>query len=252
MNTPHTSQGTTHVSEASVEKITGIALEKVPGIHALGGTVERAFSFVLKLVNRSQAMKQGVTASYERGQICLSITLLVAHGFPPNTVAREAGQTVLTEVERLTGVPVARVAIEVLDIAEAAEQQIHSRSTEIPQETEKTVDTRVLITYAPKVFEEVTARAIAPTYGVTANQVKVRVNKRPQGLAISANAPIHQQVLNHSLAPEAGSEALTRAINDHIANTSPKITEQIQRALATPIKSLHFEISEVLSAQGGA
>lgn len=250
MNPLHTSQGSTHVSESVVEQVAGIALERVPGIHALGGTVERTFGFLLKIINLAPSIKQGVTAAYEHGQLTLHLALVVAPEYSPYSVAGTAGNCVIDEVERLTGIPVARIEVEVLDVADskdedASRQDAPSHSPADPQAGEVTVDERVLITCSSGTMQQVVAGIVAPVYGVAAAQVKVRVTERGEGLGLVVRTALSQQVLGESLELEEGSEALTRAIDDHVKQTSPGISRSVQQHLGQPVDSLEFEITRV-------
>jgi len=112
-----TEHGQTSIADSVVEKIAGLAAREVSGVHAMGGGAGRAFGAIRdKLPGQSQSISQGVTVEVGERQAAVDLTLVVEYGVSIVDVANAVRQNVIRRVERMTGLEVTEVNIDVNDL----------------------------------------------------------------------------------------------------------------------------------------
>lgn len=98
-----------------VAKIVGIALEEVPGIHALGAGAARAIGNLREKVGQKD-FTQGIKVEVGQIQVAVDITLVVEYPHPLQNVAAQARTATYASVEDLVGMEVTEVNIVITDI----------------------------------------------------------------------------------------------------------------------------------------
>ncbi|QKV73914.1 Asp23/Gls24 family envelope stress response protein [Amycolatopsis sp. Hca4] len=125
-----TAQGATTIADTVVQKIAGLATREVAGVHALGGGVSRAFSAIRERIpGASASAGQGVSVEVGEKQAAVDLQIVVEYGVSIADVARSVRRTVITGVERMTGLEVVEVNIAVGDLRLPGEDEGESADT---------------------------------------------------------------------------------------------------------------------------
>ncbi|MEV7341142.1 Asp23/Gls24 family envelope stress response protein [Streptomyces sp. NPDC093544] len=130
---PPGTRGRTTIADGVVEKIAGIAVREVPGIHALGGGFTRTMGAVRDRVPGGHAgVGPGVKAEVGEKQTAIDLQVVVEYGTSIADVAAEVRENVIAAVERMTGLEVVEVNIAVNDVhlpdedtPETGEDRVH-------------------------------------------------------------------------------------------------------------------------------
>jgi len=110
-----TSQGRTTIADGVVSKIAGIATREVDGVHDLGGGAARAVGAVReRLGGRSHG--QGVSVEVGERQAAVDVSVVVEYGTAIADVADGIRRNVIRSIERMTGLEVTEVNVDVSDI----------------------------------------------------------------------------------------------------------------------------------------
>lgn len=99
-------QGTTHIEDAVVAKIAGLATREVSGVHALGGQ------------SRGAAIQasQGVVVEVGQSETAVDISIVAEYGVAIHELATVIRRNVKSAIESMTGLSVTEVNITVHDI----------------------------------------------------------------------------------------------------------------------------------------
>ncbi len=114
-----TAQGQTTIADSVVSKIAGIAAREVSGVHALGGGsgTAKAFSAVRERIpGASQTVGQGVSVEVGELQTAIDLDVVVEFGVAIADLAQGIRRNVISSVERMTGLEVTEVNVNVNDI----------------------------------------------------------------------------------------------------------------------------------------
>ncbi|GAC1328623.1 MAG: hypothetical protein NVSMB13_15830 [Mycobacteriales bacterium] len=113
-----TQQGKTSISDSVVQKIAGIAAREVSGVHNLGGGSARAFGALKERIPGSSgpSITQGVSVEVGERQAAVDIQIVVEYGVSIADLAQSIRKNVVTTVERMTGLQVTEVNVNVDDI----------------------------------------------------------------------------------------------------------------------------------------
>lgn len=112
-----TSQGTTSIADQVVSKIAGIAVQDVTGVHALGGGAARAIGSLRERIPGSKVNhSQGITVEVGERQAAVDVVLIAEYGVAIADLATGVRRSVISSVERMTGLQVTEVNIEVIDV----------------------------------------------------------------------------------------------------------------------------------------
>ena len=108
--------GKTTVADTVVATIAGIAARDVEGVHAMGGGGARAVGAVRDRVSRSQDHTRGVKVEVGEEQAALDLDIVVVYGVHIADAAADIRSAVTSAVERMTGLEVVEININVRDV----------------------------------------------------------------------------------------------------------------------------------------
>lgn len=110
-------RGRTTIADSVVEKIAGMATREVPGIHSLGSGMARTLGAVTDKVPGSRpSVSRGVKVEVGERQAAVDLDVIVEYGFAIVDIAADVRTSVITAVERMTGLEVVEVNIAVNDV----------------------------------------------------------------------------------------------------------------------------------------
>ncbi|MFI8090762.1 Asp23/Gls24 family envelope stress response protein [Streptomyces sp. NPDC086080] len=116
-DTPPGMRGNTTVADTVVAKIAGTAAREIPEIHNLGGGTARAFGAVRERVpGGGSSATQGVGVEVGERQAAVDLRVVVEYGASITDTAGDVRANVIEAVERMTGLEVVEVDIEVDDV----------------------------------------------------------------------------------------------------------------------------------------
>ncbi len=117
-----TEQGRTTIADAVVAKIAGIAAREVSGVHALGGGTARAVGALRERIPGGRTNNaQGVAVEVGEREAAIDLQLVADYGVSVADLAAGIRRNVISAVERMTGLVVTEVNIEVQDVFLASE-----------------------------------------------------------------------------------------------------------------------------------
>ena len=112
-----TTQGTTSIADQVVSKIAGIATREISGVHALGGGAARTIGSLRERIPGAKTnVSQGVSVEVGEKQAAVDITLVAEYGVAIADLAAGVRRNVIASVERMTGLDVTEVNVEVVDV----------------------------------------------------------------------------------------------------------------------------------------
>jgi len=112
-----TSEGRTTIADTVVSKIAGIAAREVTGVHALGGGAARAVGAIRERIPGSSTNhSQGVSVEVGERQAAIDVQLVAEYGVSLSDLASGIRRNVIASLERMTGLEVTEVNIEIQDI----------------------------------------------------------------------------------------------------------------------------------------
>ncbi|MER7008514.1 Asp23/Gls24 family envelope stress response protein [Dactylosporangium sp. NPDC000555] len=126
-----TEEGKISVAEGVVQKIAGIACREIGGVHAMGTGGSRAFGAIRERVpgSRGPNVAQGVGVEVGETEAAVDLDIVVEYGVSIADLGRGIQRNVKQTVERMTGLEVVEVNINVDDVhlPESGEAQEESR-----------------------------------------------------------------------------------------------------------------------------
>lgn len=109
--------GTTVIADGVVSKIAGIAAREVSGVHDIGGGAERAFGSIRERIpGGSTNYSQGVSVEVGAEEAAVDVEIVAEYGVAISDVAAAVRRNVIGSVERMTGLRVIEVNINVNDV----------------------------------------------------------------------------------------------------------------------------------------
>jgi uncharacterized alkaline shock family protein YloU len=112
-----TSRGTTTISDVVVSKIAGIATREMNGVHAMGSGTSRAFGAIRERIPGSTTnQSQGVQVEVGERQAAVDLAIVAEYGVAITDLAEGIRRNVINAVERMTGLEVTEVNIDVVDV----------------------------------------------------------------------------------------------------------------------------------------
>jgi uncharacterized alkaline shock family protein YloU len=112
-----TGQGRTAIADVVVQKIAGIAASDVSGVYKLGGGTARALGAVRERIpGAGRSSSQGVAVEVGERQAAVDLDLVVEYGVSVPDLARAVRRNVIGSIERMTGLEVTEVNIDVDDV----------------------------------------------------------------------------------------------------------------------------------------
>lgn len=110
-------QGRTTVADTVVSKIAGIAAREITGVHALGGGASRAVGAIRERIPGSSTNHgQGISVEVGEKEAAIDIQLVAEYGVAISDLAAGIRTNVINAVERMVGLRVVEVNIEVQDV----------------------------------------------------------------------------------------------------------------------------------------
>lgn len=123
-----TARGRTTIADNVVVKIAGMAAREVAGVHAMGGGMSRSLGAVRDRVpGGGMPATRGVKAEVGEIQAALDLQLVVEYGVSVVDVASDVRQNVIAAVERMTGLEVVEVNIDIDDVKLPDEEEEEPR-----------------------------------------------------------------------------------------------------------------------------
>lgn len=113
-----TSDGRTTIADTVVAKIAGIATREVSGVYELGGGAARRAVGALRerIPGSSTNHSQGISVEVGERQAAIDIQLVAEYGVSIADLASGIRRNVIASIERMTGLDVTEVNIEVQDV----------------------------------------------------------------------------------------------------------------------------------------
>ncbi|WP_240999702.1 Asp23/Gls24 family envelope stress response protein [Streptomyces sp. Tu 4128] len=110
--------GRTTIADVVAAKIAGMAAREVPGIHHLGSGMTRAIGGVRdRMPGGRTSVTRGVSVEVGERQAAVDLDVVTDYGYPIAEVAAETRAEVIATLERMTGLEVVEVNIDVNDVA---------------------------------------------------------------------------------------------------------------------------------------
>lgn len=127
-----TQDGKISVAESVVQKIAGVACREVSGVHAMGASASRTFGSIRERIPGSSGtnVAQGVGVEVGETQAAVDLDIVVEYGVGIAELGRSIQRNVKQAIERMTGLDVVEVNINVDDVhlpADDAEPDSPSR-----------------------------------------------------------------------------------------------------------------------------
>ncbi|MEP7022437.1 MAG: Asp23/Gls24 family envelope stress response protein [Actinomycetota bacterium] len=121
------------VAQGVVQKIAGIACREVSGVHAMGASTSRTFGAIRERIPGSSGpnVAQGVGVEVGETEAAIDLDIVVEYGVSIADLGKSIQRNVKMAVERMTGLEVVEVNINVDDLYmpadDAADQDAPSR-----------------------------------------------------------------------------------------------------------------------------
>ncbi|MEV0775480.1 Asp23/Gls24 family envelope stress response protein [Streptomyces sp. NPDC050428] len=112
----HEVKGTTTISDSVVASIAGIATRDAVGVYAMGGGFTRTLGAARDMMARSDDVTRGVKVEVGEKQTAVDVDVVVEYGYPITRTTEDIRTGVSEAVESMTGLEVAEVNIDVLDV----------------------------------------------------------------------------------------------------------------------------------------
>jgi len=126
-----TDEGKISVAQGVVQKIAGIACREVSGVHSMGTGGTRAFGALRERIPGSTGanVAQGVGVEVGETQAAVDLDIVVEYGVSIAELGRSIQRNVKNSIERMTGLEVVEVNVNVDDVylPESGEQPSESR-----------------------------------------------------------------------------------------------------------------------------
>jgi uncharacterized alkaline shock family protein YloU len=112
-----TDEGTTTIADGVVSKIAGIAAREVVGVHDVGGGASRAFGSIRERIPGSTTnYSQGVSVEVGTEEAAIDLEIVAEYGVAISDVAQSVRRNVISSIERMTGLRVTEVNVNVNDV----------------------------------------------------------------------------------------------------------------------------------------
>ena len=110
--------GKVTIAQGVVQKIAGIACREISGVHAMGASTSRAFGAVRERIPGSSGpnVAQGVGVEVGETEAAIDLDIVVEYGVSISDLGRSIQRNVKQAVERMTGLSVVEVNINVDDL----------------------------------------------------------------------------------------------------------------------------------------
>lgn len=123
--------GKTTIADSVVAVIAGIAAREVDGVHTMGGGASRAMGAVRDTVSRSTDFTRGVKVEVGEKQTAVDLDIVVLYGTEIADAAAQIRSHVANAVERMTGLEVVEINLNVRDVYIPGEDTGEERETRV-------------------------------------------------------------------------------------------------------------------------
>lgn len=131
---PAAEHGKTSIAEAVVTKIAGLAAREVSGVYKLGGSAARAVGTIRERIPGTRSsVGQGVSVEVGERQAAVDLDVMVEYGVDILELAKAIRRNVSSSIERMTGLEVTEVNINVDDIHLPDEEDEHGEQDDKPR-----------------------------------------------------------------------------------------------------------------------
>jgi uncharacterized alkaline shock family protein YloU len=114
-STPTDEGGTTVIVDTVIAKVAALAVLEVPGVYALGGTVERVMGAVRGAFGDTEH-GQGVSVEVGETQVAADVSLVAEYPVPLQKVADDVRASVYKTIQELVGMQVTEVNVTITDV----------------------------------------------------------------------------------------------------------------------------------------
>jgi uncharacterized alkaline shock family protein YloU len=113
-----TDMGTTHISEAVVAKVAGMATREIPGVHSMGRGLARRLGRMRAMAGQAETtmVTQGVGVEVGEKEAAIDLDIVTWYGQSIVEISDAVRRNVIERVESMTGLKVVEVNINVDDI----------------------------------------------------------------------------------------------------------------------------------------
>lgn len=126
-----TAEGTTTIADGVVSKIAGIAAREVVGVHDVGGGASRAFGSIRERIPGSTTnYSQGVSVEVGTEEAAVDLEIVAEYGVAISDVAQSVRRNVISSIERMTGLRVTEVNVNVNDVHLPEDESTRSEDDE--------------------------------------------------------------------------------------------------------------------------
>lgn len=108
--------GRTTIADVVVQKVAGIAAREVSGVHAFGSGAARAIGAIRERIPGQGTPAQGVSVQVSDKEVTVDLDIVVEYGVSISDLARAVRENVVSAVERLVGLQVKEVNVNVDDV----------------------------------------------------------------------------------------------------------------------------------------
>ncbi|HXS62345.1 MAG TPA: Asp23/Gls24 family envelope stress response protein [Streptosporangiaceae bacterium] len=110
--------GKISIAQGVVQKVAGIACREISGVHAMGASTSRAFGAVRDRIPGSTgpSFAQGVGVEVGETEAAVDLDIVVDYGVSIDDLGRSIQRNVKQAVERMTGLDVVEVNVNVDDL----------------------------------------------------------------------------------------------------------------------------------------
>ncbi len=110
--------GKISIAQGVVQKVAGIACREISGVHDMGASTSRAFSAVRERIPGSSgpSVAQGVGVEVGETEAAIDLDIVVDYGVSITDLGRSIQRNVKQAVERMTGLEVVEVNVNVDDL----------------------------------------------------------------------------------------------------------------------------------------
>lgn len=113
-----TDEGTISVAQSVVQKIAGVACREISGVHAMGAASKRTLGAIKERIPGSSGpnVAQGVGVEVGETQAAIDLDVVVEYGVSISDLGHSIQRNVKQAVERMTGLEVVEVNVNVDDV----------------------------------------------------------------------------------------------------------------------------------------
>jgi len=114
-----TGDGRITVNDSVVTKVAGLAAREVSGVHAMGAGSARAFGALKQRIPGSSStntITQGVSVEVGETEAAIDLDIVIEYGVSVSDLGRSIQRNVKQSVERITGLKVVEVNVNVDDV----------------------------------------------------------------------------------------------------------------------------------------